>query len=142
MKRASHGAWPVIVGLDTSVVVRLLVGEPQGQARAARARLERHHAAGDAIVVTDLAVAETYHALQYHYGVPKEEARELLRRFVDSGVVAPDPPSATSVLAESGGAGLVDRLIHARHRGRGAVTLTFERKQAQLAGAERIGATR
>ncbi len=132
----------MIVGLDTSVVVRLLVGEPQGLARAAKARLEQHHDAGDAIVVTDLAIAETYHALQHHYGVPKDEARELLRRFVDSGVVVPEPPAATTVLVQSGGAGLVDQLIHARHRGRGAVTLTFERKQAQLEGAERIVAAK
>jgi predicted nucleic acid-binding protein len=129
----------VIVGLDTSVVVRLLVGEPAAQAHAARARVARHHGAGDTILVTDLAIAEAYHALQHHYRVPKDEARELLRRFLDSGVVAADPAGTPEALARLGGAGLVDRLIHARHRSCAATTLTFERRQAQLEGAERVG---
>ena len=86
-------------------------------------------------MLCDLVVAEAYHALQFHYAVPKAEARSLVRRFVDSGVVLIEPSSARPVLAAVGGAGLVDRLIHARYRSLGAVTLTFERRQARLEGA-------
>jgi hypothetical protein len=33
---------------------------------------------------------------------------------------------------------MVDRLIHARHRALGGVTVTFERPQSRLEGAERL----
>jgi predicted nucleic acid-binding protein len=127
-----------IVGLDTSVVVRLLTGLPQKQMQSAKARLERALDDGDEVMVTDLAIAEAYHALHHHYGVPKPEARGLLLRFVTSGVVALDPQSSISALSETGGAGMVDRLIHARHRALNAITLTFERPQSRLEGAERL----
>jgi hypothetical protein len=127
-----------IVGLDTSVVVRLLTGFPPKQFRAAKARLERALDEGDAVLVTDIAAAVAYHALQHHYGVPKSEARGLLFRLVTSGVVALDPPGSVNVLSETGGAGMVDRLIHARHRTLGGITLTFERSQSRLEGAERL----
>ena len=129
-----------IVGLDTSVVVRLLTGLPQKQMQAAKARLERALDDGDEVVVTDLAIAEAYHALHHHYGVPKPEARGLLLRFVTSGVVGLDPQSSVTALSETGGAGMVDRLIHARHRALNAITLTFERPQSRLEGAERLEA--
>jgi predicted nucleic acid-binding protein len=127
-----------IVGLDTSVVVRLLTGLPQKQLQAAKARLERALDEGNTVVVTDLAIAEAYYALHHHYGVPKAEARGLLLRFVTSGVVALDPQSSVTALSETGGAGMVDRLIHARHRALGGITLTFERPQSRLEGAERL----
>jgi predicted nucleic acid-binding protein len=127
------------IGLDTSVVLRLLVGLPEAQARLARRRLERALQDGEVVLVTDLVVAEAYFALQYHYGVPKEAARELLHRLVESGVVAIVPPEGALALRPARGAGLVDRLIHERHKHHGAVTVTFERKQAALEGAQRLG---
>jgi hypothetical protein len=90
------------------------------------------------VLVCDLVVAEAYYALQFHYDVPKAEARKMLMRFVRSGVVTLEPREAEDVLRATSGAGLVDRLIHARHRALGAVTLTFERKLGALEGAVRL----
>lgn len=126
------------IGLDTSVVVRLLVGLPQAQARAARRRLERATEEAEAVLVSDLVVAEAYHALQHHYGVPKAEARSLLLQFVQSGVVRLEPRASIPALAAPGGPGVVDRLIHLRYRALGAATLTFEHSQARLEGAVRL----
>lgn len=127
------------LGLDTSVVLRLLTGEPAVEARLARARLERAHAAAEPVLVTDLVLAEAYFALHHHYGLAKEEARSLLRRMATAGVVSVVPPEAVSALEPSAGAGLADRLIHARHRSHGAITLTFDKKMAVLEGAVWIG---
>lgn len=135
--RASSAVGLVTVGLDTSVVVRLLVGEPVAQAEAARRALQRAHERNEPVFVCDLVLAEAYFALQHHYRVPKGEARELLLRFARSGLVRPQPPEALGALAEEHGPGLVDRLIHARYRGLGATTLTFERRLAALEGAVR-----
>lgn len=129
-----------MIGLDTTVVVRLLVGEPANMARAARRRLERAVEAGERVLVSDLVIAEAYFALQHHYGIPKAQVRGLLRQFVESGVVEVDPPTVASDLEAAAGAGLVDRFIHSRYRALGANTLTFERKQAALEGAVRLRA--
>jgi predicted nucleic acid-binding protein len=128
----------VAIGLDTSVVLRLLVGVSGAQARAAQRRLERAIEQGESVIVCDLVIAEAYYALQFHYDVPKAEARSMLMRLVRSGVVTVEPREAEGVLGMTSGAGLVDRLIHARHRALGAVTLTFERKLGALEGAVRL----
>jgi predicted nucleic acid-binding protein len=129
-----------MIGLDTSVVVRLLVGEPEHMARAARRRLERAVEADERVLVSDLVIAEAYFALQHHYGIPKAQARTLLRQFVESGVVEADPTTISSDLQPALGAGLVDRFVHSRYQALGANTLTFERKQAALEGAVRLRA--
>jgi predicted nucleic acid-binding protein len=128
----------VAIGLDTSVVLRLLVGVPEAQARVAQRRLEQAIEQGESVIVSDLVLAEAYYALQFHYDVPKAEARRMLLRFARSGVATVEPRIAGEVLAHTSGAGLVDRLIHARHRAIDAVTLTFERKQGALEGAVRL----
>jgi predicted nucleic acid-binding protein len=128
----------VAIGLDTSVVLRLLVGVPEVQARTAQRRLERAIEQGESVIVCDLVIAEAYYALQFHYDVPKTQARSMLMRFVGSGVVTVEPREAELVFGVTSGAGLVDRLIHARHRALGAVTLTFERKLGALEGAVRL----
>ena len=120
------------LGLDTSVVVRLLVGLPAAQARAARQRIERAVDEGEIVLVSDIVIAESYFALQHHYDVPKAEARQLLLRFVDSGVVELEPPGARHALAAQAGPGLVDRFVHGRYRARGAVTVTFDARLARL----------
>ena len=127
------------IGLDTSVVLRLLTGQPAADARLARARIERAHAAAEVVLVTDLVLAEAYFALHYHYGQSKEEARSQLRRMAGSGIVTVVPPEAVTALDPALGAGLADRLIHARHRAEGAITLTFDRKMSALEGAVRLG---
>lgn len=128
----------IAIGLDTSVVVRLLVGLPEGQAGAARRRLERAVEGGERVLVSDLVLAEAYYALHHHYGLPKAEARSILHRFATSGTVTVDPIEAVAALEVRSGAGLVDRLIHTRYRSLGVVTTTFERKQGALEGAARL----
>lgn len=125
------------IGLDTSVVVRLLTGEPAGAARAAARRLEAAADTGERVVVCDLAVVEAYYALHHHYGVPQVEAQALLHRFLVSGVVEPEPAGLVPALTGRG-ADFADRVIHARYRGLGAVTLTFDRRQGNLEGAVRL----
>jgi predicted nucleic acid-binding protein len=93
---------------------------------------------GERVIVCDLVLAEAYYALQHHYGVPKGDARTMLARFAESGIVETDPADAGQVLHDREGAGLVDRLVHSRHRGIGATTITFERKQGALEGAVRL----
>ncbi len=124
------------IGLDTSVVLRLLIGEPRAQAEVARRRIERALVAGEKVVVTDLVIAEAFHALRHHYDVPQATAMGRLQAFFNTGIVQVDPLGAAEVLGQGAGgrAGVVGRLIVARHRALGATTATFDRRQARLEG--------
>lgn len=128
------------LGLDTSVVVRLLVGEPEAQYRAARERLQRAHAEAEDVVLTDLVVVETYFALRHHYGVAESEARAKLKQLLMSGVVTTRPGGLATAIRGKAPPGLADRVIHHRHGALNASTLTFDRAQSELEGAQLIEA--
>lgn len=128
-----------LLGLDTSVVLRLLVGEPPDQADAALAFVKRNLAAGVKVVVSDLVVSEAYFALHAHYAVPKKRAVDALREMLSSGLVDPaDGPAILSVLEAAwrppAKPGFVDRLIHAQYRRASADLATFERASRRLPG--------
>ena len=123
------------LGLDTSVVVRLLTGEPPEQFELAKQRLAKAFLGRERVLVSDLVVAEAYFALRHHYGVPQDEAREALRRLVSSGLVELAPAESAAALEEATGAGVEDRLIHRRYQAEGAVSLTFDRLFARMEGA-------
>ena len=126
----------MIIGFDTSVVVRLLSGAPEELAEAALGYLLARRRAGDRMVVSDLVVAEAYFALQHHYGVTKKEALEGLREFLtDSGVEA--TPEVAEVLAipnlESAKPGFIDRVIYRNYLGSGVERIaTFEKSGSKL----------
>jgi predicted nucleic-acid-binding protein len=127
-----------LVGLDTSVVLRLLVGAPAGQARAALGFVRQNLAAGRRVVASDLVVSEAYFALHAHYDVPKPEAVAALLEMLRSGLVEPaDGPAVTRALETAARApaklGFVDRLIHAQYERMSATMVTFERAAARLA---------
>lgn len=124
------------VGMDTSVVLRLLTGEPADQARAALNWLHETRLAGDMPFISDLVITETYFALQYHFGVPKHEAIKHLHSFISSGEVA-SAPGVAAILAMDNLAvsnpGLVDRLIHTGYVGGEATAMvTFEKAARHL----------
>ena len=123
------------IGLDTSVVLRLLIGQPADQAQRAVAFLEETARRGDQAVVSDLVVAESYFALQYHYGVPKKQALLALRRMFGDGEIEPQGV-ASEVLATDGLAsakpGFVDRLIQGAYVSAGGSMATFEKACGKL----------
>ena len=126
------------VALDTSVVVRLLTGLPAAEAERARTRVEAAHGAGDDLLVTDLVAAETFHALRFHYKVPRKDAAAAIRSMVTSGLVRIEPAEALRAWSRGSPVRLVDRIVHFRHRALNAVTWTLDRRQARLDGATRI----
>ena len=122
--------------MDTSVVLRLLTGEPAVQARAALGWLREVKASGNTPVISDLVVSEVYFALQHHFGVSKAEALRHLALFLASGDVSADGVAAM-VLATPGLAtakpGFVDRMIHKQYLHGGADGMvTFERAARPL----------
>lgn len=130
------------LGLDTSVVVRLLTGEPADLAAKARNRLLEAHRIRQAAMVSDLVIAEAYHALRHHYSFDPADIRRGLLAMLTSGMVQHERGSAVlSVLQAKmpGKAGFVDRLIQARYETDGMTTLTLDKAQARIGKTEFIG---
>jgi predicted nucleic acid-binding protein len=123
------------VGLDTSVVLRLLVGSPPAQCAVAAAFLDELRRTGRRAAVSDLVVAEAYFALQFHYGISKSDALAALSAMFSTGEIAA-PGHAGQVLAQSGLASakpsFVDRLIHAAYTQNDGAMVTFEKSAAKL----------
>lgn len=127
------------IGLDTSVVLRLLIGLPEDQAQRAHSYLDGLSRRGDQPVVSDLVIAEAYFALQHHYGVPKKEALHSLRRILGEGEIAATG-TAQAVLAHPSLAtakpGFVDRMVHSAYTSDRGTMATFEHAASKLGSVE------
>ena len=123
------------VGLDTSFLLRLLIGEPTAQARRAIAALDALRAEGKRGVVNDLVVSEAYFALQHHYAVPKQLDLNTLREFLESPEIE-GTGAALEILTQpnlgKAKPGFVDRIIHAQYLQTASGMLTFERAAERL----------
>ena len=123
-------------GIDTSILVRLLVAEPEDEFARCVAIL-RHlvENQGVEIFASDQVIGEAYIAVQHHYGVGKKEAKAALSQVLISGIVSPlsGKPVLEAFAAESG-PGLFDRLITLGYANAGLETLTLDRKMSSLAG--------
>jgi predicted nucleic acid-binding protein len=123
------------VSLDTSVLIRLLVGEPQDQHLAAMNCLSEQLRQGAEVHVADLVLAEAYFALQSYYGIPKADALHALLLFVQHSGIS-FSPSAVSVLSTpnlaTANPGFVDRLIHGASHSAGHTLVTFEKAAKKL----------
>ena len=129
------------VGIDTSVLVRLLVGEPAPVATKARDRLVEAHRLRQAVVVSDLVIAEAYHALKFHYEIDPADIRQGLQQMLASGLIQPEPGSAVlaTLAGKPGKAGFIDRLIQARYEADGLTTWTLDKAQAKIGKSSYIG---
>lgn len=127
-------------GIDTSILVRLLTGEPrEGFDKAVRrltTLVEKRHAE---IFASNQVIGEAYIALQHHYGITKADARAALVTVLRSGVVAPlNGASVIAALETSGGCGVLDRLIVDDYERHGLETLTLDERMARLPAARRL----
>lgn len=121
--------------LDTSVVIRLLTGNPPEQLAVTTTFLNEAVSKGSTVHVTDLVVAEAYHALQHHFGLAKSDALWGLAQLFLGGEIQ-SAGHAADVLSqhglESAKPGFVDRLIHAGSSHSSCHWVTFEKSGAKL----------
>lgn len=124
-------------GIDTSILVRLATGDPEDLYAHCVERLSALIESESAeVFASNQVIGEAYIALQHHYGVTKTEAREGLASLLQSGLVSPcNGQAVLQMLAEGGGCGLLDRLIADDYRRGDLLTLTLDRKMANLPGA-------
>ena len=122
-------------GLDTSVVMRLLTGDPEPLYRQAIAYLGETQALEQRLLVSNLVIAEAYFACQFHYKMPKKDVLSGLYQLLSKPIFAVEQP-VIELLGQPGMAkakpGFVDRLIHLEYSGPGASLVTFEKASSKL----------
>jgi predicted nucleic-acid-binding protein len=127
------------IGLDTSVVVRLLVGEPLDQAARAWDFLSQCQTLNKPVHVSRLVVAEAFFVLQHHYKVPTDAALLQLKALLEDQRLASDAITLVVLSAPQLAAakpGFIDRLIHGDYADHGRQFVTFDRTAARLPDAQ------
>lgn len=129
--------------LDTSVLLRLLVGVPEDQSLAAQNFLEGQLNAENRVFVNELVLAEAYFALQAFYQLTRHDALEALRLFtLHSGVTV--SPKIAAILAQPNLAaakpGFVDRMIHGICEANEQTLVTFEKAAKKLSSTHLLAA--
>lgn len=128
-------------GIDTSILMRLMTGDPLKDFTKTVQALERliEEKPGADILASNQVIGEAYIAVRHHYGISKADARAALLSVLTSGLVA--PLNGTAVLdsiRSHEGCGLLDRLIVDDYSRHGVETLTHDRKMGALTGATRL----
>ena len=120
--------------------MRLLTGEPEADFALCVSKLQALTEDEDAeFFVSNQAIGEAYIAVQHHYGVSKDEARDGLLNVLRSGLVAPlNGGSALAAIDVRQGAGLLDRLITDDYARIGLPILTLDQKMSALPTAQRL----
>ena len=127
-------------GIDTSVLVRLVTGEPPDHfdycLRKLRALVEDK---GAEIFASNQVIGEAYVVVQIHYGITKADARAELSRTLQSGLVSPlNGRPVIDALEDSGGAGLFDRLIVDGYYHADLEVLTLDQRMSKLPGTRSL----
>ena len=124
-----------MIGVDTSVIVRYLVGTPVDQAARAANLVDSDQELGVSIV----ALVETAHVLRTQYGVPRADLVETLIDLVTRDnlitleLSKPDVLEALVAARSFPSAPIPDALIVAASRSGGAVPVyTFDRDLGRL----------
>lgn len=129
-----------MLAVDTNVLVRLLVGDDARQRSVALKRFERVLAAGDAVVVSSVVLAELTWVLAGAYDYSRTQIAAALRALVDTPpFVVQERTAVVEAIAlfEKGAADFADYLILGLARAEGAsALLTFDKRLLKTAGCE------
>ena len=99
-------------GIDTSVLVRLLTGQPPETYVYCERQLTTLVESGTQVCASNQVIGEAYIAVQHHYDVSADDALSGLLDVLQSGLVAPlGGLQVIAALQETRGPGLFDRLI-------------------------------
>lgn len=122
-------------GLDTSVLMRLLTGQPAPLAEVAREYLAEVEESGSVVFVSNLVVSEAYFACQHHYRMAKADVLAGLLTLLSKPTFVVQQ-ALLDLLTIDGLAtakpGFLDRLIHTEYAASGLKLVTFEKAANRL----------
>ena len=122
-------------GFDTSVLMRLLVGEPEALFKQATAYLADTQKLRKRILISNLVICEAYFACQHHYQMPKHLTLRGLHQLFSKSVFEIEE-GVLSLIGTRGmeraKPGFVDRLIHSEYIKQGVGMVTCEKAASKL----------
>lgn len=127
-----------MLGLDTNVLVRFLVGDDPAQYRRARRMIRNEVMDGGMVFISHLVLLEAEWVLRSRYDYSKDEVMGAMVRMLESAdLEIEDETSLEQALYawRESRAEFADCLIGARHQSLGCrATATFDARAAQLPG--------
>ncbi len=131
-----------MIGIDTNVLVRVIVADDPGQAAVARDFIRDRCTPDDPGFVSNIVLAELAWILAQSYGYSRIEIADAIERIMETlQLQVESPTDVASALADyrAGPAGFSDCLIgHINHTADCSHTVTFDRKAAKLPGFKRL----
>lgn len=128
------------VWVDANVILRLLTGQPEEQARASAALMHRADAGELRLRIAPLVVAEVVWVLTSAYAVPVDRVAAVLREFLASGgLVVEEGVLLFAALSEmvAQRVDFVDAYLAAKAQHTGCAVATFDGDFDRL-GVERV----
>ena len=121
------------IGIDTSVLVRLVTGQPPDIHAYCLERLNEPVNEGIEVIASNQVIGEAFVTIQSRYGMARSDARAGLLRALAGDLVAPqNGQPVLEALAATGRPGLFDRLIADGYAQSGMDTLTLDRAMSRL----------
>ena len=131
-----------MVGIDTNVVVRLVVADDAEQTRRARKLVDQALARDEAVLVSLLVLLESEWVLRSRYGFSREILLAVFRALLQARELSfEDEPALEEALFrwKDSACEFSDCLITAHNRRIGCrATATFDFKAARLPGTETV----
>ena len=127
-----------MIGVDTNVLVRLIVGDDRQQVKAAEDYLDKHCTPEQPGFISLMVLCELVWTLDRIYRLDRADVAKAVAGILGNGVLAVEEHEiAASALLQfqSRGNDFADLLIAFVNRKRGCeITVTFDRKAAKLDG--------
>jgi predicted nucleic-acid-binding protein len=134
-----------MIGIDTNVLLRLLVRDHEDQARAAEKFIAAHCSPEEPGHISRIVIAETVWVLKDIYRYNRTQIAEALRAVMgvsEFEIESADEADAALRDFEGSSAGFTDCLLARTNASAGCdYTATFDRKAAKLSGFELIKGT-
>ena len=135
-----------MIGIDTNVLLRLLLQDDATQARQVRSQIEAAEASGVPIFINDIVLCETLWTLRARFASDKDELVATLRGLLAVASFAfesRDTLQRTLATFERSTAGFSDCLIAAKNVATGCGhTATLDRAMGDLPGVKLLSGRR
>jgi len=133
-----------MIGIDTNVLVRLVVADDPRQASAARDFIRHHCTADDPGLVSNIALAELTWTLARAYGCTRDQVGAAIEQILETVQLRVESSTDVTEALRSfrkGSADFSDCLMAQSCRSAGCdYTITFDRRAAKLPGFQLLPA--
>lgn len=131
-----------MIGLDTNVLLRVLMDDGDPQVTVARAYFTRHCSEAESAFVSTVVLAETVWVLERSYRLDKREVMSVIELLLGTRqflLAERDLVQSAFLLYSENSLGFTDAFIGEVDRAAGcSATATFDRKAAKLDGFELV----